>query len=150
MMPSALPSVLSKMGLDAAIGYLWVMPASTCCLPGSEASSKAGSIYVPYDVSFGAPLYNPSLCRQVRVHLCTKGACRSMPTSLHALRSRLLLERMDKSHCELAVRKLLCSCTPLIVSLVSGLRADMRARQRGRAAIGGGHCPAAAQPADDA
>ena len=68
-LPGSLPSALRNMGLDSAVGSLWVVPASACCMPGSAASKKAGSLYLPYDISFGAPLYNPSLCRQVRISL---------------------------------------------------------------------------------
>ena len=66
-LPAGLPDALDKLGLDHTIGYLWAMPAASCSLPASESSKEqlAGQ-YAAYDISFGVPLYNPSLCRLVR------------------------------------------------------------------------------------
>lgn len=64
--PKSLEPALRGLGLEDAIGYMWMIPASACCMPGSSASAKAANVYVPYDFSFGAPLYNPALCRMVR------------------------------------------------------------------------------------
>lgn len=62
--PGALESALRRLGLEDAIGYMWMIPANVCSMPGST-QPRLGCVYVPYDISFGAPLYNPALCRMV-------------------------------------------------------------------------------------
>lgn len=68
--PAKLPSALAALGLDKAVGYLWMVPQDVCALPCAGVyvpdDNVAASVYVPYTVSLGVPLYNSQLCTMVR------------------------------------------------------------------------------------
>lgn len=80
--PAQLNSTLQDMGLDKAMGYLWMVPQNACrnC---TNSTSSAGDVYVPYKVSLGLPLYNSTLCKMVRFRLCTDHVCPLPVLSVH-------------------------------------------------------------------
>ena len=68
--PAKLPNALAALGLDKAVGYLWMVPQDVCALPTAasgtfvppEEGPTPGTVYVPYTISLGVPLYNSGLC----------------------------------------------------------------------------------------
>lgn len=91
--PAKLPSALAALGLEKAVGYLWMVAQDVCAMPAAAAgvfvpedSSPAEAIYVPYNICLGVPLYNSGLCKMVSfiiyVFLC----------ATHSLSSLLLLD----------------------------------------------------------
>jgi hypothetical protein len=75
-----LPQALHTLGLDKALGYLWMIPSSVCQMP--TAGTSAGvDLYVPYHVSLGVPLYNSALCKLVRPSHRMDRACPPIHTS---------------------------------------------------------------------
>lgn len=70
--PGNLPNALASLGLEKAVGYLWLVPQSVCTLPTPGADQEASpTVYVPYNISLGVPLYNRGLCSMVRYRMLT-------------------------------------------------------------------------------
>ena len=73
--PAKLPSALAALGLEKAVGYLWMVPKDVCALPSAASGvyvpgdEKRDTVYVPYTISIGVPLYNSGLCTMVRTML---------------------------------------------------------------------------------
>jgi hypothetical protein len=70
--PANLPTALSALGLDKAVGYLWMVPQDVCQLPAAARGmfmpddGPQSSVYLPYNISLGVPLYDRALCTMVQ------------------------------------------------------------------------------------
>eukprot|EP00892_Ulva_mutabilis_P007530 jgi/Ulvmu1/5149/UM021_0166.1 len=62
--PGRLLETLRTMGLDKAMGYLWMVPQNVCT-NRTNSSGSAADVYVPYKLSLGLPLYNSTLCKMI-------------------------------------------------------------------------------------